>query len=65
VIITQDLERVKCVHNRKEDVTDSGTSGYPTNSKLIQMQKKSNQNDKIIAEWLLQRQQKKIHDKII
>jgi len=45
-------------------------SGYPTNSKFIQMLKKGEQNDKKIAEWLFQRQNKelkikKICDKMI
>ena len=38
--IRKDLQRVKCFYNRKEDVTDNETSGYPSNSKFIQMQKK-------------------------
>jgi hypothetical protein len=40
VTIRKDSERVKCFYNRKKDVTDSETSGYPTNSKFIQTQKK-------------------------
>jgi len=40
VTIRKDLQRVKCFYNRKEDVTDNETSGYPSNSKFIQMQKK-------------------------
>lgn len=50
VTIRNDLERVKHFYNRKEDVTDNKTSGYPSNSKFIQMQKKKEQNDKKIAE---------------
>jgi hypothetical protein len=42
VTIRKDLQRVKCFYsyNRKEGVTDKETSGYPANSKFIQMQKK-------------------------
>ena len=48
--IRKDLERVKCFYNRRKDVTEGGTSGYPPNSKFIQMQEKREQNDKKIAE---------------
>jgi hypothetical protein len=48
VTIRKDLQRVKCfyLYNRKKDVTDNETSGYPSNSKFIQTQKKREQNDK-------------------